>query len=225
MVTQVTPPISQPVLQLSTQPNPDWQIALTYLQTKLTEDLFQKIQSASEISVFVRDFFCHYPQFGAQALNWHLKYADGDTWRELPAEFDAFFAENLSANEFEIMRALRIFRRSHSAAIAVLELTDHLAIESTSMRISAVADQMIKVAYRWCKHSLEQRFGVPTYSPDEKQSKEQDMLILAMGKLGGYELNFSSDIDLIFSIPGEVQLTAGHAQLNPVVFSRNWQHS
>ncbi|TQV87681.1 bifunctional [glutamate--ammonia ligase]-adenylyl-L-tyrosine phosphorylase/[glutamate--ammonia-ligase] adenylyltransferase [Aliikangiella coralliicola] len=206
--------VNTPTTKSLRQPNPDWQVALTYLQTNLPVDLFQKLQFAAEISTFVQECFCRYPELTAEALCWHFDSENDDVWRKLPALFDAFAVEYSSMSEAEVMQALRIFRRSHAAAIAVLELTDTLPIESTSLRISALADQMIKAGYHWCLQSLEQKFGSPMEVCDESTAEEggrkQNMLILAMGKLGGYELNFSSDVDLIFFFP-----SAGRTQNGP----------
>lgn len=186
-----------PVYPEPQTPNADWEAALAYLQTLLPDDLFHLVEKSSLISDFVSSVFCQYPKNAATALLWQTQHIDSDVKKQLTTCFSQWCDAGKDIDEIQMSHLLRRFRRSHAAALAVLELTDQMSIESTCWRISALADCLIEAAYHWSYRHLQSRFGMP-YCDD---NMPQNMLIVAMGKLGGMELNFSSDVDLVFFYP------------------------
>ncbi len=111
-------------------------------------------------------------------------------------------------SEDAMHRALRLFRNQHMLTLAWLDLANQQPIEVSLARTSALADALIYQAYLWVYQQLAQRYGEPAgpHGP-------QPMLMLAMGKLGGMELNFSSDIDLIFCYPYKGETAGGKKSL------------
>jgi glutamate-ammonia-ligase adenylyltransferase len=107
-------------------------------------------------------------------------------------------------SEAQLQRSLRKFRNLHMLRIAWRDLLNMQTIESSLQQVSELANQLIIQAYRWLYVNLTEKYGSPLgdFGP-------QPMFIIGMGKLGGGELNFSSDIDLIFTYPsqGETQGT------------------
>ncbi len=65
-----------------------------------------------------------------------------------------------------------------------------------------MADALVSGALDWHYHVLTQRYGTPI---GQESGEPQKLIVLGMGKLGGQELNFSSDIDLIFVYPEKGQ--------------------
>lgn len=114
--------------------------------------------------------------------------------------------------EANVMRLLRSVRRCHSAAIASLELSHHLSIEESSARMSILAEVLIQAAYAWSYACQRITFGLPTSS--NQQHGCENLLVVAMGKLGGMELNFSSDIDLIFFYLSDGETQGARRQVN-----------
>lgn len=110
----------------------------------------------------------------------------------------------------QLNRVLRHFRQLHMLRIAWLDLLGCRSIEDSLLEVSALADQLISHSYQWLYQQACNKYGTPLDDNGEKQ----DMLILAMGKLGGGELNFSSDIDLIFCYPqpGELKQRRKHLE-------------
>ena len=92
------------------------------------------------------------------------------------------------------MSALRIFRRRQLVRIAWRDLAGYASIEQVLAELSWLADACINVACRQSAALLGARHGVPK----DTHGVELPLLVLGMGKLGGGELNFSSDIDLVF---------------------------
>ncbi|MDG2155948.1 MAG: bifunctional [glutamate--ammonia ligase]-adenylyl-L-tyrosine phosphorylase/[glutamate--ammonia-ligase] adenylyltransferase, partial [Gammaproteobacteria bacterium] len=97
-------------------------------------------------------------------------------------------------DEVEFQRALRLYRHRQLVRIAWRDLAGLAELSETLADLSALADAVQCAALRWSEISLSERYGRPT----SVDGKESCFVILAMGKLGGGELNFSSDIDLVF---------------------------
>ncbi|PMH39816.1 bifunctional glutamine synthetase adenylyltransferase/deadenyltransferase [Vibrio sp. 10N.286.49.B3] len=100
-------------------------------------------------------------------------------------------------------RVLRQFRNREMVYIAWRDFTNNWSLDESLAHLSMLAEAMIFEAYQWQYDLCSKEWGVPCNSAGEAQP----MLIIGMGKLGGGELNFSSDIDLIFTYPenGETQ--------------------
>ncbi|MDM7859613.1 bifunctional [glutamate--ammonia ligase]-adenylyl-L-tyrosine phosphorylase/[glutamate--ammonia-ligase] adenylyltransferase [Alteromonas sp. ASW11-36] len=107
-------------------------------------------------------------------------------------------------NEVETMRHLRIIRHSFAAVIIYRDFILKQPIQDSLEQVSELADSLITAAYDWQYQQLTERYGTP-----QGAHGPQPMCILAMGKLGGRELNFSSDIDLIFAYPAKGETSGG----------------
>ncbi|BFT29600.1 bifunctional [glutamate--ammonia ligase]-adenylyl-L-tyrosine phosphorylase/[glutamate--ammonia-ligase] adenylyltransferase [Alteromonas sp. D210916BOD_24] len=105
-------------------------------------------------------------------------------------------------SEEQLLTSLRQFRNQEMACIAFNDVLNKQSISDSLGQVSALADVLICGAYQWLYNHLATRYGTPTCG-----TRQMQMYILGMGKLGGKELNFSSDIDLIFAYPekGETQ--------------------
>ena len=118
----------------------------------------------------------------------------------------AELAQRLSSVEDDkaFDRQLRQFRRDMMMRILWRDFCDLAPLMETTLDMSNLAEVVIQAAMVYHHQQLQQRFGVPT---GKHSGKPQPLVVLGMGKLGGYELNVSSDIDLIFSYPetGETQ--------------------
>ncbi len=115
------------------------------------------------------------------------------------------------------LKILRQFRRQEMVCIAWRDFTQSQTLEQSLEHISMLAESMIFETYNWHYQRCCCEWGTPVNQAGEPQA----MLIIGMGKLGGKELNFSSDIDLIFTYPenGETQ-GAGRSIANAQFFTR-----
>src|SRR5690606_27922515 len=89
--------------------------------------------------------------------------------------------------------ALRKLRQRVFSTVMVRDLAGLAALEEVVGAMSALADLAVATGYRSIASVLAEQHGVPR----DAQGEPQELLILGMGKLGGRELNVSSDIDLI----------------------------
>ncbi|MDD5273261.1 MAG: bifunctional [glutamate--ammonia ligase]-adenylyl-L-tyrosine phosphorylase/[glutamate--ammonia-ligase] adenylyltransferase [Methylovulum sp.] len=100
-------------------------------------------------------------------------------------------------DDTELMRGLRQFRRREMVRIAWRDLAEWAMLPETLLDVSLLAEACIQYALQFLYAQACNRRGTPLL-PD---GGPQQLVVLGMGKLGGHELNYSSDIDLIFAYP------------------------
>ena len=101
-------------------------------------------------------------------------------------------------HEAVVMRALRRFKRREILRIAYGDIIREQSMRAVTMQISFLADALLEAALQAARRKLESQRGKPR-RPDGAEAR---FVVLALGKLGGLELNYSSDIDLIFLCEG-----------------------
>lgn len=144
----------------------------------------------------------------------------GDLRRKLePSEF-ATRAPALGADpplpEAEVLSALRRWRRYEMVRIAWRDLAGWADLTETLSDLSAFADAAIELAVQHARRGL-----VPIYGePRSAEGVVQPLVVLAMGKLGGGELNFSSDVDLVFLFPEHGETDGPRVIANEEFFTR-----
>ena len=125
--------------------------------------------------------------------------------------------ENLAAdNDIALMRALRLFRQQQMMRIAWRDLCDLAVTSETLANLSELAECCVDISLERVYQDQCRQLGVPLRS----DGSEQRLVVLGMGKLGGGELNFSSDIDLIFSFAEEGEISGARSLANSQFFIR-----
>ncbi len=116
-----------------------------------------------------------------------------------PAELDPapFHGADTLDDEVLYVAELRRARRRALARIAWRDLVGVADTAATLAALSALADAAITSAHAFADRQLGARYGTPR----DANGRAQQLIVVGMGKLGGGELNFSSDIDLIFLYP------------------------
>ncbi len=108
-------------------------------------------------------------------------------------------------DEAALMRALRQLRNREMVRIAWRDIAGEASLEETLLDLSRLADAVLEGTLSWLYQQQSEIFGTPR----DREGESQSMVILAMGKLGAHELNFSSDIDLIFAYPKDGETSGG----------------
>ena len=117
-------------------------------------------------------------------------------------------AEFQSKNIFSVLRK---FKKREYIRIGLRDLLGKVGFKETVEDISNLADVCLQAAYEHADRELQKKFGRPVYQDANGNWIESEFAILGMGKLGGRELNYSSDIDLIYiytSSQGETRSTS-----------------
>lgn len=118
--------------------------------------------------------------------------------------------------EAEFITALRKWRKREMVRIAWRDLAGWASLEETLSDLSVFADTAIQVAYEHARSGLVARYG----EPRSRDGERQPLVILGMGKLGGGELNFSSDVDLVFLFPEHGETDGARPIENEEFFTR-----
>ena len=108
-------------------------------------------------------------------------------------------------SDADLKKRLRVIRRCRMVIIAWRDLTGSADIEEVFVSLSNLAESIVDRTVYVVRDGLKQVFG----DAYDKDGKQMPLLILGMGKLGGGELNFSSDIDLMCCYPYDGQTEGG----------------
>lgn len=134
------------------------------------------------------------------ALRWHRRIAAFPAAPSEPSAHD--LVDTISTDTFR--RLLRLYRNREMLRIAVRDLAGLASLEATLADLSALADVCVQRALAFFYELQTRQWGIPV----DPEGNPLHLVVLGMGKLGAYELNFSSDIDLIFAYACDGQ-TAG----------------
>ncbi|MGG2143846.1 bifunctional [glutamate--ammonia ligase]-adenylyl-L-tyrosine phosphorylase/[glutamate--ammonia-ligase] adenylyltransferase [Symbiopectobacterium sp. RP] len=160
-------------------------------------------------SDFVSEALARYPDWW-EAL--HQQPTQPEEWQH----YGQWLAQALEAvsDEATLMRVLREFRRRMLVRIAWSQSLATSTTPQTLRQLSELAETLIVAARGWLYDACCCEWGTPCNA----QGEPQPLLILGMGKLGGGELNFSSDIDLIFVYPENGRTRGGRRELDNAQF-------
>ncbi len=119
-------------------------------------------------------------------------------------------------DEQELGRFLREFRKTEHVKLAAQEVLNLVKVTDTIQSLSDLAAKILDITYQFYYAQLSEKYGVPRSAAGETQA----LTIFGMGKLGGRELNFSSDIDLIMCFPesGETDDSGKSAPISNELF-------
>lgn len=164
---------------------------------------------ALNASPYLQEQLTRFPQW-IEVLPASSAYQEGELTQKIATEIAAL------RDEPSLMRAVRQIRHRETVRIAWRDLTGAADLVETLQTTSDLADALVGSVLDWWHQELVTKHGQPL----NRAAIPQGMLVLGMGKLGGRELNFSSDIDLIFAFP-EAGETDGRRSLdNQTFFTR-----
>jgi glutamate-ammonia-ligase adenylyltransferase len=149
-----------------------------------------------------------------QALEWLGRHDEPSAARIANGEYATRAATAASAAETQ--QILREWRRREMLRIAWRDIAGRAAVEGTLHALSDFADSSIRAAAAAAQLQMRPAFGTPRGANGE----EVPLIVLGMGKLGGRELNFSSDIDLVLLFGQAGQTDGVRAVENEEYFNR-----
>ena len=198
------------MMPLSPQLQQHWQTVADRLPVDFpVAELSPQARSVMAFSDFVEQSVIAQP-------GWLNELADSAPAAEEWRHYEAWLQERLQAvtDEAGLMRELRLFRRQMMVRIAWAQALSLVREEETLQQLSALAETLIVAARDWLYAACCKEWGTPCNA----EGQPQPLLILGMGKLGGGELNFSSDIDLIFAWPEHGATRGGRRELDNAQF-------
>ena len=180
------------------------------LSQKIAENL--PLMNAISMSSFVKRTLLSQPEL----LNQWFEHSPSPQDCKHYTERLAQALQNVQDEE-QLGKELRLFRHREMATLSFIQSNKLASVEFVFQALSDLAEAIILQARDWLYQRCCAEYGVPMNSLNEPQ----ELLILGMGKLGGRELNFSSDIDLIFVYPDAGETVGGRKAVeNSKFFTR-----
>ncbi|MBI5875199.1 MAG: hypothetical protein HZB81_05050 [Deltaproteobacteria bacterium] len=118
------------------------------------------------------------------------------------------WVQNLSDMN-SIARALRLYKQREYLRIGARDILGLASMQETTLELSGLASASLEIAYGFCLKQLKTEYGTAVYTDIDGSERESEFVIIGMGKLGGAELNFSSDIDIIYIYSSDKGETTG----------------
>ncbi len=166
--------------------------------------LMRRMMLSFGSSSYLSDILVRNPEFFFDVLNPSIIGAP-KTRQLMYNELAEVFME--LSNLDQKLGEMRRYKRQESFRIGLRDLLELADLETTTLELSNLAEASLQHCYELgCDEIMKPRFGT---AMNEEGTGPCQFAIIGMGKLGGYELNFSSDIDLIFVYSDEGKTDTG----------------
>ncbi len=177
-----------------------WQNFLNQIDVKLSEKNQQQLKILFAVSDYVADIANNHPNDILDLIKNNTlekNFSQQDYHKQLTSLLSCV------TDEATLGSIIRNFRRQQMLRIIWRDILQLADLKTTVTELSDLADTIIMQAYQKMYGFFCKRYGTPL----DNQGDAQHLLIIAVGKLGGHELNLSSDVDLIFAFPqlGEIK--------------------
>lgn len=133
-----------------------------------------------------------------------------------PVPASARVAQLNTSDDVGFIARLRRFRRAEALRLVFRDVNAFDDLSDILSGTGALYETLIDAALRHAESALRARFG----TPHNADGAQQSLVVMALGKLGGDELNFSSDVDLILCFPQAGNTDGARVLDNTEFFSR-----
>ncbi|WP_245957923.1 bifunctional [glutamate--ammonia ligase]-adenylyl-L-tyrosine phosphorylase/[glutamate--ammonia-ligase] adenylyltransferase [Marinomonas piezotolerans] len=113
-------------------------------------------------------------------------------------------------DEATLMQQLRRYRHWWMVRLIAADIEQSLTLEKLTALLSQLADAVVNISQIWSMRQYQSLYGQAL----DNKGHAQKLIVIGMGKLGGYELNLSSDIDLIFAFREHGETQGGRKSLS-----------
>jgi [glutamine synthetase] adenylyltransferase / [glutamine synthetase]-adenylyl-L-tyrosine phosphorylase len=166
------------------------------------------LEHAAGLSRYVRRLLAHPPTlFTAGSLAAPCSRCQIRAWLE---------AEGVATEE-QLHRRLRQVRQAALLQVITRDLNGLADLDEVMSSVTALAEETLRFALCWLRPRMQETYGAPR---GRDSGRAQDLVAVGMGKLGGEELNVSSDIDLVFLYPEDGETDGARSISNQEYFSR-----
>jgi glutamate-ammonia-ligase adenylyltransferase len=105
------------------------------------------------------------------------------------------------------------FKRRNYLRIAMRDVLGLSTLGETTLELATLADVILTNTLLYCDGELDKRYGQPQYYDPQGRIARSGFSIISLGKLGGNELNYSSDIDLLFLYSHDGETAGGNESI------------
>jgi glutamate-ammonia-ligase adenylyltransferase len=145
-----------------------------------------------------------------------LQFAHDRNFTKLKSKEDSMqdYARFATTNPDPWLAAhLARFKRRNYLRIAMRDMLGLATLGETTLELATLADVILTNALLYCDGALEKRYGQPQYRDPQGRIARSGFSIISLGKLGGNELNYSSDIDLLFLYSHDGETAGGNESI------------
>ena len=173
------------------------------------DDFSQQIEFLERHSTYARRWLHARPEW----VDWLRSQADKKV--DLQGIRDLLktcgIGQQAELDESQFMANLRLARQKLMIWIALRDLNGAASLDEVTHGLSHFAELAVSDSIAYIREDLKSRFGLPW---SNSNNAEMPLMVVGMGKLGGFELNLSSDIDLIFLYEHEGETVRGPKSLS-----------
>jgi glutamate-ammonia-ligase adenylyltransferase len=162
-----------------------------FTQIAHDEERAQWLVAVFSFSHFLSEELLRNPQWLLEIADIHRTFTAG----EYSSRLAQFRAERVNDSP---AYSLALFRRKELLRIVLRDVLGHASLDQLTQELSNLADAILDHALHVVIADLQTRFGVPRSNDTSQGDSNCVFTVIALGKLGGRELNYSSDIDLVF---------------------------
>jgi glutamate-ammonia-ligase adenylyltransferase len=181
-------------------------------------DVLRSLITIFGASRFLSAFLVSIADEGLTLLSDTAFFSQQSDKQRVAARLETLIAGDLDDKSF--FHRLRLFRKQEMLRIGLRDLLGRADLQETVADLSYLAEVCLQKAYVWADTALSRRNGRPMIENPDGSSTPAGFAVIAMGKLGGRELNFSSDVDLmyVYTADGETEglLSADNARTNRI---------
>ena len=169
-----------------------------------------------------------YSSFLAEEILQHPEWLEDLLWsgemertlssEELADRLEAYLSS--FEEEKPLALSLALFRRKQILRVVLRDVLGLAALSEVTAELSAIADAVLEISQKLILNEQKRRYGTPRTRNAEGVLEECRFSVLYLGKLGGKELNYSSDIDLMFLYSGAGQTDGQNPITNKEFFKK-----
>lgn len=149
-------------------------------------------------SLFIAGWLEKNPEYAAKALDLAKLERNVDSILD-----DILTPDFHELDENALLKHLRMIKMTEYTAIALKDLVYGADVKDITAHISSFASASLEAAYKYAYFNLSRELG----RPQDESGARIGMTVIGLGKLGGWELNFSSDIDIMYVYDTEMGRT------------------
>ncbi|MDQ3800785.1 MAG: hypothetical protein M3384_15160 [Acidobacteriota bacterium] len=138
-----------------------------------------------------------------QYISWLARRRSEAKIRDKEELLESLARFSLTNSQLEPPVLLARFRRRELMRIYLRDIRRLGTIAEITEEISHLADAILEHALRLARQEMDNRYGIPLEADEKGKARRAQLCIVALGKLGSNELNYSSDIDLLFLYSSE----------------------
>ncbi len=191
----------------------------TYLELMLEkEQILPHLLALCSKSVMIAEQIARYPMLLDELIG-NRGLTDVLPFEQYQSALQDYLIRIPEEDEEALIDGLRQFKQTHILRIAAADILGVLPVMKISDHLTYLAEAIINAVVNMAWKSLTQRFGTPAHL----EAGEQGFAVIGYGKLGGIELGYNSDLDLVFlhNAPDDGETVGGKKRFPATNFTSN----